>query len=199
MDWIRQQLELNGISQADLAGRIGLTPVQLNKVLTGYRSLKANEADKIRRAFGYTLPEDTSPTIAVIGKVAAGNHVQLSDDYEKGAGLYEIRRPAWIPNKNIGAAEISGASAEPWALDGDIVFWRRDAMGVLPEDLGRPVVAELEDGTVVLKRLAAGSTHGHWSLLSLNPTHPNIIDVRLRWASRVFSTLQQDQVIVVRA
>ena len=49
LDWIRQELEKRSLSQADLGDEIGLTSVQINKVLTGYRALKASEADRIRR------------------------------------------------------------------------------------------------------------------------------------------------------
>lgn len=199
VEWIRDQLLARDLSQADLGEAIGLTSVQVNKILTGYRRLKADEADKIRRFFGYTLPEDRPATIAVSGKVGAGDHVDLVDDYAKGAGLFRILRPDWIPAKNVGAAQIDGSSAEPWALSGDIIFWTRHAVAVLPEDLGRPVIAELADGRVLLKRLANGSKPGLWSLLSINPTHPNLIDVELKWASRVLAPLPFDDVKIVDA
>ena len=72
--------------------------------------------------------------------------------------------------------------------------WSRAAETVLSEDLGRPVVAELEDGRVMLKRLASGSRHGVWSLLSVNPTHQSLIDVPLKWAARAFSPLPRDKI-----
>ena len=199
MDWIRQQMEIKGVSQRELGYAIGLSDAKISNVLRGARQLKANEADGIRRFFGFHLPEDRNPTIAVIGKVGAGDHIQMADDYEKGAGLYIIERPEWLPDHNVGAAEIDGGSAEPFALNGDIVFWRRDAITVHPEDLGRPVVAETGGGAVVLKRLASGSRPGTWSLLSLNPTHPNIHDVYVRWASRVLAPLPKDQATIVNA
>lgn len=199
MEWIRQQLDTKGLSQADLGAAIGLTSVQINKVLTGYRSLKASEADGIRRFFGYELPEDLPTSIAVVGKVGAGDHVQLADDYEKGAGLYTIERPMWIPNHNMAAAEVDGGSAEPWALDGDVIFWRREARGVFEQDLGRVVIAEMDTGEVVLKRLASSPEPNKWSLLSINPTHPNIMDSGVKWASRVVAALPRDQVHVLEA
>lgn len=195
--WIRQQLAIAGKTQADLGNAIGLTSVQVNKILTGNRLLKSHEADRIRRFFGYELPEERPASIAVVGHVGAGDSVQLIDAYEKGAGLYHIQRPSWVPSCGIAAAEIVGSSAEPWALPGDIVFWRRDHMAVLVEDLGRPVVAQIADGRVVLKRLASGTRPGLWSLLSINPTHPNIMDVEVTWAARVLSPLAADQVKMV--
>lgn len=197
MEWIREQLSLRDMTQGDLADLIGLTSVQVNKILTGYRRLQAGEADKIRRAFGFTLPEDRPIAIAVVGRVGAGDHVELFDDYEKGAGMFHVARPEWLPLHGVAAAQIDGASAEPFALDRDIIFWRRDGMTVSDADLGRPVIAELDDGRVMLKRLANGSRPGLWSLLSINPAHPNIMDVRLRWASRVLAPLPFDQARIV--
>lgn len=194
MDWLRNQMEMRGLTQREVAAIAGMTEQMLTNVVKGRRELHLDEADRIRRHFGYVLPEDLPPTIAVVGKVGAGDHVELVDGYEKGAGLYHIARPQWLPAHGVAAAEIDGASAEPWALSGDIVFWRRCAEAVLPDDLGRPVVAELEDGRVMLKRLASGSRLGTWSLLSLNPTHPNLLDVQLKWAARVFSPLPRDEV-----
>lgn len=194
MEWIRLQLALAGETQADLGDAIGLTSVQVNKILCGIRSLKAAEADRIRKHFGYELPEDRPSAIAVVGRVGAGDHVELFDDHAKGAGLYNIGRPDWVPAHNVAAAEVSGSSAEPWTLEGDIIFWRRNVVGVLEEDLGRPVIAEIEDGRVVLKRLGVGQEPGLWSLYSLNPNHPNIIGVRLVWAARVLAPLPRDQI-----
>lgn len=176
---------------------IGLTDAKISLVMKGGRQLKADEADKIRRFFGFQLPEDLPPMIAVAGRVGAGDHIQLTDDYEKGAGLYQIERPTWIPSTNVVAAEINGGSAEPWALDGDIVFWRRDGMHVDPMDLGRPVIAETAEGQVMMKRLGSSKTPGKWSLLSINPAHANLFDVELRWASRVVATISRDEIRVI--
>jgi phage repressor protein C with HTH and peptisase S24 domain len=166
----------------------------MSKLLRGDRGISAAEADRIRRFFGFIPPEEIDPSIAVIGRVGAGDHVQLFDDFEKGNGIMHIQRPTWIPSSEIAAAEISGSSAEPWALDGDIIFWRRHTLGVLTEDLGRPVIAETEDGMVMLKRLGMGSEKGLWNLLSINPSHPNLFDIRLKWASRVLPPLPREDV-----
>ena len=197
MNWIRDQLESRHISQATLAEPVGLTAVQMNKVLSGYRVLQSTEADAIRRYFGYDLPEDVAQPVAIAGRISAGDGLMLVDDHERGGGLSHVQRPAWAPKRGIVGAEVVGSSAEPWALNGDIIFWRRNAYGVLPEDLGRPVVAETEDGEVFLKRLGAGSASGLWSLISINPTYPSIMEVRLNWACRTLAALASDQVVKV--
>ncbi len=194
MDWVKQQIEMKGLTQRALADALGITEQKMSHIFTGRRRVQADEADKIRRFLGYSLPEDRPPTIAVSGRVAAGDHIELVDDYAKGAGMFHIARPEWIPASGVAAAQIDGTSAEPWALSGDIIFWTRHAMAVNDSDLGRPVIAELEDGRVMLKRLASSSKPGLWSLLSINPTHANVMDVKLKWASRVLPPLPFDDV-----
>lgn len=61
LNWLRSELATKGISQRELAQRVGLTESQVSKVMSGDRTLKADEADAIRRALGYTLPEDLKP------------------------------------------------------------------------------------------------------------------------------------------
>lgn len=197
MDWVKHQIELKGLTQRALADALGITEQKMSHIFTGRRRVLADEADQIRRFLGYTLPEDLPSTIAVAGRVAAGDHIELVDDYAKGAGMFHIVRPDWLPASGVAAAQIEGSSAEPWALSGDIIFWTRQAMAVCDSDLGRPVIAETEDGRVMLKRLATGSKPGLWSLLSINPTHPNVIDVKLKWASRVLPPLAHDDMQIV--
>lgn len=194
MDWLRNQMFAHDLTQRELAEKIGMTEQMFTNVVSGRRLFKAQEADAIRRVFGYSLPEDQPSSIAVAGKVGAGDDVFLIDDHAKGDGLYKIARPQWIAGSGIVAAEIEGASAEPWALSGDIIFWRRLEVTVFKEDLGRPVIAELADGRVVLKKLATSEKRGCWSLFSINPTHPHILDVELTWAARVFAPLPKDQI-----
>lgn len=199
MEWLRNQMSLHGISQRELAGAIGMTEQMFTNVVQGRRMFKSNEVDAIRRHFGFTLPEDMPVSIAVVGRVAAGDHVHLFDDQEKGHGLYQIARPPWVPLSDVAAAEVSGSSAEPWALNGDIIFWQRKATAVFEHDLGRAVIAETAEGKIVLKRLASGTKPDTWSLLSINPTHPNMIDVRLKWAARVLPPLPRDEIRVISA
>lgn len=197
MDWLRHQMLSRGMTQHDLAVSIGITDQMLTNTVKGRRKFKATEVDAIRKLFGYPVPETTSPTIAVVGKVGAGDHVELVDDYAQGSGLYHIARPQWVPPKGVCAAIVDGSSAEPWALHGDIVFWRRDHSGVSENDLGRPVIVEVKSGEVMLKRLGSGTRPGYWSLLSINPTHPSLMDVEVKWAARALPPLPKDEVQVV--
>lgn len=194
LSWLKKQLAARNMTQREAAHIAGMTEQMFTNIIKGRRQLALDEADALRRAFGFALPEDAPVTIAVAGKVSAGDGIELIDDYAKGAGMYQILRPAWLPKSGLVAAVIEGTSAEPFAFNGDVIFWRRDGLVVHPEDLGRPVVAELADGRVMLKRLATSAARGKWSLLSINPTHPNIMDVDLRWAARVLAPLAADEV-----
>lgn len=58
LSWIDEQLEARGMNRRELAERIGLSEAQMSKIMGGTRTLKADEADAIRRVFGYLLPDD---------------------------------------------------------------------------------------------------------------------------------------------
>ena len=58
VNWIDKQIERRGINRRELAEHIGLTESQMSKVMNGTRRLTADEADAIRRFFGYRLPDD---------------------------------------------------------------------------------------------------------------------------------------------
>ena len=187
------------MTQRDVANIAGMTEQMFTNVVKGRRLLSLQEADAIRRAFGFVLPEDVPASMPVAGRVGSDDHVELSADGGNVTGTHKIARPGWLPRDSVAAAVVEGAVAEPLALNGDIIFWRRQAAGVHNEDLGRPVVAELEDGRVLLKRLASSPQRGRWSLLSINPAYPNVLDARIRWAARVLAPLPADEVCYLDA
>lgn len=61
LDWIAEQLGARGVTQKELGDAIGLSEVQVSKVMHGHRRLTATEADAIRRFFGYPMPDDLLP------------------------------------------------------------------------------------------------------------------------------------------
>jgi hypothetical protein len=59
VQWIDEQLEKKGLPRRALSDAIpGMTPVKVSLVMSGKRKLSADEADAIRRFFGYRLPDD---------------------------------------------------------------------------------------------------------------------------------------------
>jgi transcriptional regulator with XRE-family HTH domain len=209
LNWIRQQLESKGVSQAELGSAIGLTSVQVNKILTGYRRLTSEEADNIRRFFGYRLPEDYLSPIHVDAFVINDNMIVASasshekfaqhNDYKHLGKPFSIERPQWVPDKGVRAAQMLDDSAMPLAMRGDVVFWDDSRpKGVESKDLGRPVVAELDGSRYAVGRLASSDQDGKWSLLSLNPTHENRMHIRIENACRILPPLTSDHIRPVR-
>lgn len=132
--WIRQQLEHAGVSQAALGAAVGLTPVQINKILTGYRRLYADEADKIRQFFGYTAPEDAAEErdgepdhlLPVYDITASAGHGALNG-YE--AVAYSMAFPPDYLQKltksnprNLVIISVKGDSMVPTLMDDDVVM-----------------------------------------------------------------------------
>jgi repressor LexA len=68
---ILQLLDQRGMSQSELARRIGLEQNKLNKSLNGKRRITTQEMSAIREVLGAAEP--VSRSIPVIGQVAAGN------------------------------------------------------------------------------------------------------------------------------
>ena len=58
VQWIDEQLKQKGKTRRELAFAIGFSEPQMSKVMNGSRKLSADEADAIRRYFGYRLPDD---------------------------------------------------------------------------------------------------------------------------------------------
>lgn len=85
MQWVREQMERRKVSQADLAAAIGLTEPQMSKVMGGTRSLKASEADAIRRFFGYQMPDDQGDQLyaAILDQLTV-----LKSDQKRALALY---------------------------------------------------------------------------------------------------------------
>ena len=65
MQWIDQQLKRRKMNRRQLADVIpGMTETKLSLSMSGQRKLTADEADAIRRHFGYRLPDDPIVTPA---------------------------------------------------------------------------------------------------------------------------------------
>lgn len=182
LDWIRQQLDEKGISQLKLAAAIGLTPVQLNKTLQGNRVLRASEADNIRRYFGYTLPEDETPTKVENGEAEPRNKL-LVTVYDvaasAGPGIYneyetQAYSLAFPPNylakltssspKFLAIISVKGESMEPTLLDDDIVLFDTSKTSLAYDGL---FVLRF-DGALHVKRVSRSPKKGSVTIISDN-------------------------------
>lgn len=125
-------------------------------------------------------PQSTS--VAIAGKVGAGQQIVPFDDSLKGAGIGEVERPPGAAG-DIVAAEVEGDSMLPVYRAGDIIFYHRDGLGAWTDHVGDECVVALRDGRVFVKVLARGSTPKLATLNSYNASP--IADVRVEWASPI--------------
>ena len=132
---IRQELAAAGKTQADLASAIGLTSVQVNKMLTGKRQLKADEADRIRAFLGIpaSVPQRVEPGNSAQGKLVPVFDVMASaghgsqNSYE--TVIYSLAfPPAYLAKltsshpRNLAIISVKGDSMVPTLMDDDVVM-----------------------------------------------------------------------------
>lgn len=63
VEWLKSEIDRRNLSQRDVGEAVGLSDAQMSKVLAGNRKLSSDEADAIRRFFGYTLPDDEATAL----------------------------------------------------------------------------------------------------------------------------------------
>lgn len=81
LEWIREQLSDRQMTQAELASRINLSPVQMSKILNGSRQLKADEAERIRKELGgkaHDHLDDDPEKIRIYNRVDSMNDQQIA-------------------------------------------------------------------------------------------------------------------------
>jgi len=86
VEWIDRQLEARQLPRKVLADAIpGMTEVKLSLSMSGRRRFTVDEADAIRRFFGYSLPDDPKdPDQALIDDCLA----KLGASQRRAVGLY---------------------------------------------------------------------------------------------------------------
>lgn len=65
VEWLKSEMVKKNLTQRDVGEAVGLTDAQMSKVLSGYRKLSSDEADRIRRYLGYALPDDEATELDI--------------------------------------------------------------------------------------------------------------------------------------
>ncbi|MEP2717041.1 helix-turn-helix domain-containing protein [Pseudophaeobacter sp.] len=185
---IREKRLAAGLTQEDMAERLGISTGLYNGLEKGNRRMNETYLEGIAKTFGVMVSEliiEERPTIAIAGKVGAGAQVPVFDAYEKGDGP-QVECPPGLSPHGIVAVEVEGDSMEPVYSDGDLLFYTRNGHDAVPtDDIGHRCVCEDENGMGWVKQIKPGDEPGLFHLISLNAGASNIWNARLKWAARV--------------
>lgn len=184
---IKEWRKFARLTQSQLAEAAGIAPSYVSELERGNRPYNQELIDKLASVLhcrdidiiaitpGQT--RQAAQEIPIVGKAAADaeGHTIFEDGYASGA--HPIIEP--FEDGSI-ATEIQGDSMEPRFRDRERIIWghmRQDPTPFIGED----VLCRLTDGRVLIKTLARNKTTGNWNLISYNPRHPIIEDVKLEW------------------
>jgi len=127
--------------------------------------------------------DEIAQGVPVMGFVGAGAYYKPFEDQ---GNLDFAERP---PNADdiLGAAYVRGHSQHPVYRDGEIIYFTSMTEAV-DNFVGEDVIAELSDGSMLLKTLTLGTQSGRYTLNSHNaPPIENVEVVRVaavRWVDR---------------
>lgn len=155
--WLKQELDKPGRSQSALARFLGLDhPSIVNRMVSGARQIKANEADKIRAYLDSTNKDPATLSTAsqapgsvakvkVRGIVEAGSWRDLAyvEEFSE-----ELIAPQSVADSGAYALKVSGPSMNEVYSDGSYVIVQPWYGGAMP--IGKHVIVERErpDGLV---------------------------------------------------
>lgn len=158
---------------------------------SGTRGISKDKAERYGRAFGVDPSwllygkgrqgRSTEVLVPIIGRVGADAEGTVI--YSTADETDEMTPPPPGGSAESVALKVVGYSMGEWAPDGSLIYMESQRTPPTPEMIGYPVVVELEDGRVLLKRLLKGSGPGLYDLESRSG--PTIADVRIRWAAEV--------------
>jgi phage repressor protein C with HTH and peptisase S24 domain len=180
---IDEGLERKDLSQRGLEKLAGVKYGTIKELRRGKRAMAADNWQKISRVLhGEDMPSNKVPVLSYVG---AGAKVYPIDDHAPGGFFEEVEPPTGHTSAGIIALIVRGDSMEPMMEDGWLIFFHRESDGVPPDCIGEWSVVKLEDDCLMVKKVRHGSKPGYFHLFSKNPNHEPIIDVKLKWASRV--------------
>lgn len=179
--------EEQGISQVDLAERIGLHVTNLNKLERGKSKPTTARLEQIARELGVTLADlitDSEPAVVpLMGYVGAGAEVEPDFEQVPEEGLEQIVVPFPLPADMI-ALQVKGDSMLPQFRDGMVLIVYREQRRAVESFYGEEAAVRTADGRRFIKTILRGS-RGGVNLISWNA--PAIENVVLAWVGEIFT------------
>lgn len=181
-DWLRTALDATQMSQTALATELtnhlhrSIDRAAVNKMVKGTRDIAGDELLAIEEITGFEAPKTIK--VPLRGRVSAGEGAIAFDDDNSEL----IEAPARARPTTI-AVEVSGDSMFPAYDPGTILFYSEN---VPPEmRVNRRCIVRLVDGRMFVKILRRGSTDHTWTLQSINPNYPDMIDEVIEWVAKI--------------
>jgi repressor LexA len=177
---IMAEMERKGFSRRKLSLQAGIGQTAIRDLLERTENPGIGTLHKVADALDMPFEAISGvEAVPLLGEIGAGGAIAFFNEDQQ----FELMpRPPLTPGPLM-ALRVSGESMLPKYEPGDIVYVRRDHDGVLPEYLGSYCAINLTDGGTYLKKLAAGSEPGRYTLLSLNAA--DMPNVEVVWASPV--------------
>lgn len=201
--WLRKRLAIRAtqtnipkITQRELAAHLGVAESAISKIWTESRQPPAKEivgiaeflntpVEAVLEWLGAPRPRGAL-RVAIAGFVGAGAVINGFDDYARGGGHGEVESPRDLDPETVVAVQVRGDSM--WPLnEGWRLFFRRDWIGVVEDDLYQLCVVETENGKHYVKELRPGREPETFTLYAWS-AEP-IENVRLKWAARVLAMI----------
>jgi transcriptional regulator with XRE-family HTH domain len=210
--FLREWRKARGLTQERLAELVELTAGAISQLERGDIQFKQATLERLGKALGcgpgdiFSMPNFTSTTLGwlpkgkhtlrfsrnyqIMGYVGAGETVELLDE-AAATGFGEILLPFDF-GENCAALVCRGNSIYPRVKNGEIVLYQRDGH-VTEKLLGSEAIVGLDDGRVLLKNIAKGSSPHHWNLESHN--FPTIYDATIEWCGEVIAIVKPRAVL----
>lgn len=171
-----------GLNEASLRGFLAKRTRSLSDET--YELLAAAAAELLARAVTAAELRGEQPrTVEVPLRhyVGAGDEVHIIDGDE--AIDYVEAPPGYARGS---AAVVRGESMRPTYDPGDLLFFRRRESPPTFKDLpARPVIVQVKDGRLLVKKLLPGTKRGRYHLLSVNPLTPVLQDQLVESIARI--------------
>lgn len=184
---LREARRAAGLSVDQVAQRAGYSASGVRAIENGQNGLRPDAAEKFAPVLGVTTAwlltgdgdRDATPLVRIIGRVGADTEGTVI--HATGQEGYDMAPVPPGGSRDSVALEVVGHSMRAIAEDGSLIYFEDQRNPPTPDMLGYYVIAELEDGRVLFKRLLRGSRPDVYMLES--QIGPPIEDVRIRWAA----------------
>lgn len=168
---IQQRLDALGLSMRKASLRAGLGTHFVRDLMDNPdQSPKADNLERLAAALETTSEwllaergEEAAQGVPVMGVVGAGSHYKPFEDQ---GNLDYVERPPGTSDV-LGAAYVKGHSQHPVYRDGEVIYFSEMTEAV-DNLIGEDVIAELSDGSMLLKTLQKGTALRRYNLLSHN-------------------------------